>query len=165
MSTNNYYPKEFSIVDFKSLYTKFIFFSSIVFISYMTWLGIFFKDAFILTVVIVLLIYSLYKLNFSITRKLILTENELIHRSIFKEVAIPYKEVKSFDVYLQQGNARAKKLETKNLSETSFMRLKFLYISTDSEYSSSLFPSKEYKTIKVHYIPELYQDLKRKIKK
>lgn len=164
MKPNSQFPKEFSVVDFKSVYTRFISVSSFVFIIYMIYLAIYLQDVFIIAVVAGLLIYSIYMVIYAFTSKIILTEKDITKQTIFKTTTIDFKEAKSFDVYLQQGSARAEKLNSKNIDKTSFLSLKFLYISTDFEFNNSLFKSKDYKTIKVHFLPELYQELKQKIK-
>ncbi len=164
MKASNQIPKEFPVVDFKSVYTRFISVSSLAFIIYMIWLAIYLKDVFIIAVVAGLLIYSIYMVIYATTSKIILTENEITKQTIFRTTSIGFNEAKSFDVYLQQGSARAEKLNSKNIDKTSFLSLKFLYISTDFEFNSSIFKSKDYKTIKIHFIPELYKELKQKIK-
>lgn len=164
MKLNSQYSKEFPVVDFKSVYTRFISVTSLLFIIYMIWLAIFLKDIFIITAVSALLIYSIYMVIYATSSKIILTENEITKQTIFRTTTIGFKEAKSFDVYLQQGSARAEKLNSKNIDKTSLLSLKFLYISTDFEFNSSLFKSKDYKTIKIHFIPELYKELKQKIR-
>jgi hypothetical protein len=95
-----------------------------------------------------------------ITDKILINDEVVTRKSIFRSKSIKYSEIKTFGVYLQEPYS-ANYLDEANYNKDYWYRQKLIYISTKKDYdpifSISLKP-----VIKFQYNKEIYAIIKTK---
>ena len=99
-----------------------------------------------------------YILFYTVKAKIILTEDSIIKKNIFKTTEIKFSEVKTFNIFesARMGHVLINESDLKN-----WWTLAMIFISTEKKSNPNKFSRK--KSINFHVTDDVYQRLKEKI--
>jgi ABC-type transport system involved in multi-copper enzyme maturation permease subunit len=129
--------------------------------AFMFW--IYFKSEYktFFIVGLVLVTFILFGLYYSLTAKVILTEKEIITKTLFGIRKLNYSDIKTIGVYAASNYVSV--FEKERYHKLLFFAQKFIYLSGQTDFNPYFLKRpKDY--IDFHYRTEIYEIIERKIK-
>jgi len=152
--------RTYRAVNLKSIFTIFslvllfslpLFCLWIAIISGVLWLII--STALISLVIPIMFYYVLFS-------KVYLTETTVIKKTLFGEMKMDYKDIKSFGVFTMPDRTPLKLAENE-IYKTVYLQSKIVYVANQSDYLASSFNQKG--SVKFHLVDDIYEVIKQRV--
>ena len=92
--------------------------------------------------------------------KVYLTETTVIKKTLFGEMKMDYKDIKSFGVFTMPDRTPLKLAENE-IYKTVYLQSKIVYVANRSDYRASSFNQKG--SIKFHLVDDIYEVVKQRV--
>ena len=153
--------QEFHKINFKTPFASLLAILSVGFTAFIFWNYFKTDDKIFLVVGLVLLAFLIFALYYSLSSKVILTENEVRTKTLWGVRKLNYNEIKTIGVYAASNYVYI--LENENRNKRLIFEQKFIYLSAKPNYFPFFFKKpKDY--LDFHYRREIYDIIESKMK-